>query len=203
MLLANSQHGPSLEMALGLLQKTQAGSLPRASHGSTSSLPSGMLLLPRTQHAHWGQTHRSTQVWDEVIGLEGVREDGFGLRPRPTIPVSVSLETTTLCRGCSLVGMRRNCRELARNRRGNNTFPKVVSQSKGPGCPCQEGASARALHAPEPAPDSSHLPLLCSATAGTAPRFAATHVCSPTAQSTPAHSLHHQVHGGITGDCFS
>lgn len=78
---------------------------------------------------------------------------------------------------------------------GNDTFPKVVSQSEGPGCPCQEGA--RALPAPEPAPESLHLPLPCSATAGAAPRFAATDMRSLTAQSAPAHSLHHQVHGGV------
>jgi len=75
-----------------------------------------MLLLPRTQHAQSSQIHRSAQVWDEVIGLEGVRERGFCLSPRPTIPVSVSLERTTLCRGCSLVGTHRNCWELARSR---------------------------------------------------------------------------------------
>lgn len=34
---------------------------------------------------------------------------------------------------------------------GNNTYPKAMSQGEGPGCPCQEGARARALHAPEPA----------------------------------------------------
>lgn len=83
MLLPQSHCGPAA--SVNLLQKTQAGSLARASQGSTSSLPGGMLLLLRTQHAGVGKNHHSAQVWDEMIGLEGVREDGFGLTPRPAI----------------------------------------------------------------------------------------------------------------------
>lgn len=173
MLLPQTHCGPTLEMAVDLLQKTQAGSLARASQGSTSSLPAGMLLLLRTQHAGVGKNHHSAQVWDEMIGLEGVREDGFGLTPRPAIPDCLSGDNNPVL-GLLSGGHMQKLLRVGEEQMGNNMFPKVVSQRESPGCPWWDGANTRALYAPEPVLEPSHLPLPCSATAGGASRFAVT-----------------------------
>lgn len=85
----------------------------------------------------------------------------------------VSLETT-LCWGCSLVGTHRNCWELARKRWETTHFPKWCPRGR---WPCQEGTSARALHAPGPDPESSLLP-------GRGPPFA----------GVDTHKQEHRVH---------
>lgn len=118
-----------------------------------------------------GKNHHSAQVWDEVIGLEGVREDGFGLTPRPAIPDCLSGDNNPVP-GLLSGGHMQKLLRVGEEQMGNNMFPKVVSQRESPGCPWWDGANTRALYAPEPALQPSHLPLLCSATAGGASRFA-------------------------------
>lgn len=78
----------------------------------------------------------------------GTRQDGFSLAPRPTVSVSGDNNPVpALLSG----GQAQKLLRAGEEQMGNNTYPKVMSQGEGPGCPCQEGARARALQAPEPA----------------------------------------------------